>query len=126
MPLDSIFNNWFITPSQKKEQEQMYLHKMLPFGNKQKKWEDDIIEKIFVDDSKIIPTIKYMCYTRREMFIDATVNDEYLSKKYKKLCRRMKLSEEQIAFVDKFAKLEYDVKSASDFPSLQEVKEKCL
>ena len=77
MAFNSFIDNLFTTPSQKKERDLNYYHKMFPFGDKQKNWEDNIIETLYADNSKIIPTIKYMCLTRREMLIDSITNDEY-------------------------------------------------
>lgn len=125
MAFNSFLSNLFMTPSQKKELDNNYYQKMYPFGSKQKDWEDKIIEKLYADKSKLIPTIKYMCLTRREMYIDLITNDEYYDKKYRKLIKRMSLSEEDINFVETFTKLEYSANSYSNLPTIEEIKEKC-
>ena len=53
MAFNSFLNNLFMTPSQKKELDNNYFHKMFPFGNKQKDWEDKIIETLYTNNKKI-------------------------------------------------------------------------
>lgn len=125
MAFDSVFKNLFMTPSQKKQKTDDYFRKMFPYGEKQKNWEDNIIESIYADNKKLIPTIKYMCYTRREMLIDKTNNDEYFDKKYRKLLKRMKLSQKDIDFIEMFTKLEYEADRFSDLPALKDVMQMC-
>ena len=124
MSLNSYIKNMFMTPDEQKRIDDEYYKKMFPFGEAQQKWEDDTINGLF-PDRKNIPTIKYSCLVRREMYIDGTVNDDPDSdetKYYLKQLKRMKVNKEEQALIDAFARLENEADSIETLPTIEEIK----
>lgn len=122
MAFSTLIKNMLMTPGQKKEENDQYLKKMFPLGNKQQEWENSIFEELFKDKNRI-PTIKYVCYARREMYIDnIALQDDYLNNRdYKKLLKRMKISDNELRIIEKLAKLENEAKDLSELPTISDI-----
>ena len=124
MALNLFGKDLFMSPAKKKEQDNNYYQKIFPLGNKQQEWENKIFDKLFPNNNHL-PSLKYISFIRREMYIDGIQDDETTSnyKHYKKMSKRMKLSIDELAIIESLVKLENEAKSFDELPSIEKIKE---
>lgn len=124
MAKTSLLEKMFQTPKKKKETDDAYFNKMFPFGAKQQQWENEMFEKL-ITDKRRIPSLKYVNFIRREMYIDkiAKSDDDVNDKNYKKLLKRMKITDDEKAIIEKLASLETAATSMKEMPTIDQIKE---
>lgn len=115
MSFFGIGNDILLSPEQKRKREEAYYNKVYPFGKAQQDYEDEIIGHYFSDDKKMIPTIKYMCLIRREMYADK----QETNADYNKTLKRIKLTDKQKQFVEVFSKLVSEAKNYDELPTIE-------
>ena len=125
MAQTSLLAKMFQTPDKKKQADDDYFKKMFPFGQKQQQWENDMINKL-IEDKKRVPTIKYVNFIRREMYIDgiAKQNDHINDKAYKKLLKRMKVTDEELSIIENLSSLQVQAKCFEELPTIDQILKK--
>lgn len=125
MAFDKLLKNMFMTSDKKREEEDRYLKKIFPLGKEQQDWENKIFDELFKDKDRI-STIKYVSFVRREMYIDGiALEDDHLNnKEYKRLLKRMKISDDEERLIEKLVILEHKAKDLSELPTIEQIKDR--
>jgi len=127
----SGISNWFTFESAKerRKREERYYHKMFPMGEDQKKWERDMMAKLFPKKRDIRPYL-YELLVLREALIaadqpgeddDETVTRAEVIELWEKKKMLVKIDEESKNRIKTMAVLEHDSKSMEDMPLLETI-----
>ena len=119
-----MFDNWFQTPERKKEAENYYFNKMFPFGIQQQQWENEMMDQLIEDKSRM-QLVKYVCFARREMYIDGTAKDDDMTnnEEYKRLLKKMKITEQECSIIENYSKLVTQASCMEELPTIEQIKQ---
>lgn len=126
MNLAEIFN--FESPKQRKKRQREYFKKVFKFGEEQKEWEKNIIEKIFSQKKEINNYIFEVLVLKEKLYNaehpdedDEVIEREEVLKDWEKNRVNTNFSKEDCAILKVIAVLENDCNAFENLPSKEEI-----